>query len=99
MSSMSDALRFIKGNLTQVLPPSLPDKTCRALGKSSRHPPLPPAVPTSLFLQQILHGNTACNELRPLSKIEFTDSAYCQARGRLTVGYFHRLMREVTGQC
>jgi len=96
---MSDALRFIKGNLTQVLPPSLPDTICRALGKSYRHRTLTPAATTYLFLQQILHGNTAGNELRPLSKIEFTDSAYCQARGRLTVGYFHRLLRDVTGQC
>jgi hypothetical protein len=99
MSSMSDALHFIKGNLTQVLPPSLPDKICRSLGKSFRQRTLTPAVTTYLFLQQILHGNSACGELRHLSKIDFTESAYCQARGRLPAGYFHRLMRDVTGRC
>jgi hypothetical protein len=99
MSSIADALRFIKGNLTQVLPPSLPEKICRTLGKSYRHRTLTPTVTTYLFLQQILHGNTACNELRHLSKIDFTDSAYCQARGRLSAGYFHLLLREVTGRC
>lgn len=99
MSSIANTLRHIKGNLTQVLPPSLPDKICHALGQSYRHRTLTPAVTTYLFLQQILHGNPACNELRHLSKIDFTDSAYCQARGRLTVGYFHLLMREVTGRC
>jgi hypothetical protein len=99
MSTLSDALRYIKGNLTQVLPPSLPDKICRELGRSYRQRTLTPTVTTYLFLQQILHGNTACNELRHLSKLEFTDSAYCQARGRLSPGYFQRLMREVTGLC
>jgi DDE family transposase len=99
MFSMSDALRHIKGNLTQVLPESLPDKICRDLGKSYRHRTLTPAATTYLFLQQILHGNPACRELRHLSKIDFTDSAYCQARSRLPAGYFHRLMREVTGRC
>jgi hypothetical protein len=99
MSTIADALRHIKGNLTQVLPPSLPDKICRALGQSYRHRTLTPAVTTYLFLQQILHGNPAGHELRHLSKIDFTDSAYCQARGRLTAGYFHLLMREVTGRC
>jgi hypothetical protein len=99
MSTIADALRHIKGNLTQVLPPSLPDKICRALGQSYRHRTLTPAVTTYLFLQQILQGNPAGHELRHLSKIDFTDSAYCQARGRLTAGYFHLLMREVTGRC
>lgn len=99
MSSITDALCHIKANLTQVLPPTLPDQICRALGHAHRHRTLTPTATTYLFLQQILHGNTACRELRHLSKIDFTDSAYCQARGRLSVGYFHRLMRDVTGRC
>jgi hypothetical protein len=99
MSSIADALRHLKGNLTQVLPPSLPDQICHALGQPYRHRTLPPAVTTYLFLQQILHGNPAGNELRHLAKIDFTDSAYCQARGRLTTGYFQVLMRAVTGRC
>src|SRR5947209_14607733 len=80
MTSITDALRHIKGNLTQVLPTTLPDKLCRQLGQSFRHRTLTPATTTYLFLQQILHGNPACRELRHLTKIEFTDSAYCQGR-------------------
>jgi hypothetical protein len=99
MTSITDALRHIKGNLTQVLPTTLPDKLCRQLGLSFRHRTLTPATTTYLFLQQILHGNPACRELRHLSKIEFTDSAYCQARGRLRAGYYHLLTRAVTGRC
>jgi len=93
MSSIADALRHIKGNLTQVLPPSLPDKICRALGTPYRRRTLTPAVTTYLFLRQVLHGNTACGELRRLARLDFTDSAYCQARGRLPVAFFRRLQR------
>lgn len=99
MSSIADALSHLKGNLTHFLPPTLPEKICHALGRPYRHRTLTPATTTYLFLQQILHGNTACRELRHLAKCDFTDSAYCQARARLPVGYFHRLMRAVTGHC
>jgi hypothetical protein len=99
MSSFSQALHHIKGNLTQALPETLPGKICRDLGRSFRQRTLTPTVTTFLFAQQILHGNTACSHLRHLAKIDFTDSAYCQARARLPVAFFHRLTRAVTGRC
>jgi hypothetical protein len=99
MSTISRALQHIKGNLTQVLPESLPAKICRDLGRSFRQRTLTPTVTTYLFLQQVLHGNTACSHLRHLAKIDFTDSAYCQARSRLPLDFFLRLMRDVTGRC
>src|SRR5262249_7328564 len=52
-----------------------------------------------LFLRQVLHGNVAVGELRRLTKADFTDSAYCQARQRLTVGFFHRCSQAVLGPC
>jgi hypothetical protein len=99
VSTFAQALRHIKGNLTQALPASLPLQICRDLTRSFRQRTLTPTVTTFLFAQQILHGNTACSHLRHLAKIDFTDSAYCQARGRLPVAFFHRLMRAVTGRC
>jgi hypothetical protein len=99
LSTISEALTHIKGNLTQSLPPSLPSRICRDLDLSFRQRTLTPTVTTYLFLQQVLHGNTACSELRHLAKIDFTDSAYCQARGRLPAAFFRRLMHAVTGRC
>jgi len=99
MNTISKALAHIKGNLTQVIPETLPLRICRDLGHPFRKRTLTPTVTTYLFLQQILHGNNACSELRHLAKIDFTDSAYCQARARLSFGYFHRLLRAVTGRC
>jgi DDE family transposase len=49
-----------------------------------------------LFLNQILHGNTAINHLVRISGLKFTGSAYCQARGRLPLALFQELLRRVT---
>jgi Transposase DDE domain len=99
MSTFSQALHHLKGNLQQALPEALPARICRDLGRSFRRRTLTPTVTTFLFAQQVLHGNTACSHLRHLAKVEFTDSAYCQARSRLPVAFFHRLLRAVTGRC
>ena len=60
MSTISQALHHLKGNLSQVIPETLPLRICRDLGRSFRQRTLTPAVTTYLFLQQVLHGNTAC---------------------------------------
>ena len=44
---------------------------------------LPPLVTILLFVQQVLHGNTAITHLRHLSDLPFTAAAYCKARQRL----------------
>jgi hypothetical protein len=99
MLTIPQALRRIKGNVTQAVPPTLIHRLCRQLDLTSRQRTLPPVVTTSLFLQQVLHGNTAVGDLRHRCGLDFTDSAYCQARGRLPVAFFRRLQRAVTGQC
>jgi hypothetical protein len=45
-----------------------------------------------LFLLQILHGNTACSHLPHLSGLRFTAAAYCQARAKLPLRVFDRLL-------
>jgi len=55
-------------------------------------------VTIQLFLLQILHGNTACSELRHLSKLAISGSAYCQARMRLPLEIFQRLLDRVTNR-
>jgi hypothetical protein len=45
-----------------------------------------------LFLLPILHGNTAGPHVVQFGRWTFTDSAYCQARKRLPLRVFHRLL-------
>jgi hypothetical protein len=99
MLTIPQALHRIKGNLADAVPESLLQRLCQDLDYSFRQRTLTPVVTTYLFLQQILHGNTAVGTLRHLSGLDFTDSAYCQARGRLPVAFFRRLQRAVTGTC
>jgi hypothetical protein len=71
------------------------EEACRQCGYSWRKRVLDPATTISLFLLQILHGNTACQHVVHFGDWSFTDSAYCQARKRLPLAVFHWLMEKV----
>jgi hypothetical protein len=96
MHSIPQALARIKGRLTDSVPPALIEQLCRDLGHRWRDRDLGPVVTTHLFLQQVLHGNTAVAHLRRLSGLDFTDAAYCQARARLPLELLQRLQQAVT---
>jgi Transposase DDE domain len=95
MLTIPQALRRIKGNLSQHLPEALLRQTAADLGFPFRERTLTPVVTTYLFLQQVLQGNVAAGKLHHLSGLDFTDSAYCQARARLPLAFFQRLRRAV----
>ena len=99
MLSMSQALQRLKSNLADAVPERLLQRLCDDLDLRGRRRCLTPEVTTYLFLRQVLHGNPAVGTLRHLSGLDFTDSAYCQARARLPVGFFRRLQRAVSGTC
>jgi hypothetical protein len=99
MPTMSRVIRNLKPNLEDVLPPSRIQLLADDCGRRYRQRSLTPVVTTYLFLQQILHGNPAVGELRHLAGFDFTDSAYCQARQRLSVGFFRRLHQAVLSPC
>jgi hypothetical protein len=96
--TIADCVHFLKDRFTDSLPATLIRRLCADLGHTWRDRDLNPLVTTHLFLQQILHGNTAASHLRHLSGLTFTDSAYCQARQRLPQALLDRLQRAVTGQ-
>jgi Transposase DDE domain len=96
MLSIPQALDRIKGRITESVPPDLIEQLGRDLGHRWRDRDLGPVVTTHLFLQQVLHGNTAVAHLRRLSGLDFTDAAYCQARGRLPLALLQRLQQAVT---
>jgi hypothetical protein len=95
MLSIPQAVTRIKANVEVALPEHTVRSLAADLPRSHYQRTLTPVVTTYLFLQQVLHGNTAAGHLRHLSGLDFTDSAYCQARQRLTVGFFHRLHQAV----
>jgi hypothetical protein len=91
-------------NLTTILPrftgewamrlqPAAILTICREIGYTAwRDRVLTPVTTVPLFLWQMLHGNTACSHLPPLSGFRFTAAAYCQARGRLPRRFFDLLL-------
>ena len=99
MPTITQALAKLKANLPDLLPESRILRIAADLGLRFRQRCLTPVVTSSLFLQQILHGNPAVGELRRLTKVDVTDSAYCQARQRLSVGFCHRLHQAVLAPC
>lgn len=99
VTTISQALCHLKTNLDDILSPALIRQLCDDLHLPFRERLLTPAVTTYLFTQQILHGNTAIAHLRHLAGLDFTDSAYCQARTRLPLTFFHQLQERVTAQC
>jgi hypothetical protein len=68
------------------------EAACRQVNYSWRKRVLDPATTISLFLLQILHGNTACQHVVHFGGWSFSDSAYCQARKRLPLALFHALL-------
>ncbi len=97
MLCLAAALQQIEGQLTDTLSDDVIRRLCTELGYGWRERDLGPVVTTHLFVQQILHGNIAVAELRRLSRRDFTDSAYCQARARLPRALLERLQQAVTG--
>lgn len=99
MPTMTRVVQNLKANLEAVLPPGRIRGLATDLGLRFRERALTPVVTSYLFLQQVLQGNPAVGELRHVAGFDFTDSAYCQARQRLPVGFFHRLHHAVLGPC
>jgi len=99
MPTIPQAVAKLKASLPDLLPEALLLRIASDIGIRYRQRCLTPAVTSALFLQQILHGNVPVGELRRLTKVDFTESAYCQARQRLTFGFFHRCSQAVLGPC
>src|SRR6516164_10237322 len=88
----------ILGRLQQDLADELSadaiERACKEEKYSWRQRVLNPVTTVYLFLLQILHGNTACSHVVHFGRWNFTDSAYCQARKRLPLRVYHRLLKQ-----
>jgi hypothetical protein len=90
------AIRQIKQNVAAHLSPEAIESVCRQAGHRWRERTLGPVVTLHAFLLQILHGNTACAHVSRLLNAVFTAGAYCQARCRLPLVVFERLLEQTT---
>lgn len=98
MSTLTRSLAHVKAHLAEVCPDRLIRSACRDVGHHWRERQLGPVVTTYLLLDQVLQGNPAVGELRRRSRLDFSDSAYCQARQRLPLAVLHALHRASTGR-
>ena len=95
MASISRAVAAIKPEPDRFISPAMVERVCREAGHRWRERVLTPLVTLRLFLLQVLHGNIACRAVRQLSKFDFTDSSYCDARARLPLDLLGLLCAEV----
>ena len=94
---IADAVAELKSSVRQSLDPNVIQRVCVQEGHTWRDRVLDPVTTIWLFTLQIIHRNTACNHVvRLLPGVEFTDSAYCQARFRIPLAVFQTLFRIVT---
>ena len=76
----------IKQNPLACLSRRLIERVCRDHDHVWRDRELDPATTVSLFIQQIVHGNIPCSQVRHIAHASFSAQAYCQAPCSPTAG-------------
>jgi len=92
MVTILPALRQVREDLVKLLDRKTVERLCDELGHGFRHRDLDPYTTLHLFVLQVVNSNTAMTHLPHLSGKRFTASAYCQARQRLPLVFFERLV-------
>lgn len=97
MASLLGAIARVKRDVLAALDRTAVERVCDELGHDWRDRTLDPATTVALFVQQVLHGNISCGEVRHLAGDtgRFTASAYCQARTRLPLRALQALLTAV----
>jgi hypothetical protein len=96
MASISSALARIKADPLAMIDREECESVCRELGYTWRDRELDPATTIALFIQQVLHGNAPCSEVRHIAGKSFSAQAYCDARARLPLPLYHRLLTGIS---
>lgn len=97
MVTILPALRQAREDLVRFLDRSTVEKLCKQVGHRWRDRHLDPYTTLHLFILQVLNQNTAMTHLPHLSGERFTPAAYCQARRRLPLALFERLVEQFAG--
>jgi len=96
MVTILPALGQVREDLVEFLDRKTVERICRDLGHAWRDRQLDPFTTLHLFVLQVLHQNTAMTHLPHLAGEGFSAAAYCQARQRLPVALFERLVNGFT---
>ncbi len=94
-ATLTQVVKQFQQDWTAQLEPDAILNACHDVGYEWRDRCLDPVTTTQLFFVQVVNGNTSCTHLRHLTKLDVTASAYCQARTRLHLTVFNRLLRAV----
>jgi hypothetical protein len=90
--SITAILQRFTGAWAALLQPDAILAVCSEIGYTGWRDRVLTPVTTVQLLLQILHGNTACRHLPHLSGLRFSAAAYCQARAKLPLHLFARLL-------
>jgi Transposase DDE domain len=93
--SILTAVGQIKSELGRFLTADFIRQVCQGVGHVWRHRLLDPVTTCHLFALQVLHGNAACAHVPRLGAIACTGEAYVQARQRLPVAVFERILAAI----
>ena len=93
--SIEDVVMQFKHDVGRALQPEFITAVCHALGHVWRDRQLGPVTTIQGFLLQILHGNIACSAVPRLLGKAVSGEAYGQARSRLPLELFQRLLAEL----
>lgn len=96
--NLSEVVSQFKQNWTSQLDDQAIAEICREEGVTWRQTILTPIVTIKVFCLQILHGNTACAGMRHLARLAFTGAAYCEARMRVPLSIFQRLLERTAAR-
>lgn len=94
MVTILPALQQVREDLIDLLDRETVEQLCHEVGYRCRHRDLDPFTTLHLFILQVVHQNTAMTHLPHLSGQRFTASAYCQARQRLPLALFEKLVSQ-----
>lgn len=96
LASIPNAIARIKRNVAEFLSAAMIETACRELGHKWRMRELGPAQTIWAFLLQVLHGNTACSHVIRLAQLGCSETAYCNARGRLPLAVYQRVLEQTS---
>ncbi len=91
-------LARLRQDLASSLDPQAIRLACQEARYSWRNRKLDPVATISLFLLQILHGNTACQHVVHFGNWAFSATAFCQARRRLPLQVFQILLEQIAAR-
>jgi hypothetical protein len=91
-----DAVAVVKRNVAQCLTDEAIEQACRSEKHCWRERELGPVRTLHAFILQVLHGNTACTHAVRLAGLNCSATAYCQARARLPLAVYERLLRQTS---